>query len=116
MESIAGGDLFDSLPDQCPGCGEWDTPAESGPSRLMFLWMEQLGSYLCFQCKDNYSKWISTTWAPEVVASTELDLRETNKPKCVKNVEAIAKGWEPDYKPWTSYRNPVGIGYTPPVP
>lgn len=114
MESTAGGDLFDSLPDQCPGCGVKDTPAEDGPSRLMFIWVWRIDSYLCLTCNGSYSTWIGTNWAPEIIESTGLDLRATNKPKCVKNVERIAAGEEPDYKSW-QFNNPMGMGYCPPV-
>lgn len=116
MENIAG-DLFDSLPDQCPGCGQWDTPAENGPSRLMVLWIPMLGAYLCLGCKDNWAKWVGTDWAPEIVKSTGLDLRATNKPKCVKNVEALASGETPNYESWTqqshNVMNPMGCPSPP---
>ena len=115
--TISGGAIFDDLPSQCPGCGAMDSPAENGPSKLMFLWMEHLNSYLCFGCKDNYTKWVSTNWADEIVKSTGLDLRETNKPKCVRNVEAIAAGEEPQYEKYVQQmNNAMGLGCYPPVP
>jgi hypothetical protein len=116
VENIAGGDLFDSLPDQCPGCGQWDTPAQDGPSKLMILWIPALSAYLCLACKDNWAKWVGTNWAPEIVKSTGLDLRATNKPKCVKNIEALAEGNAPDYTSWQTSNNVMGMGYCPPVP
>lgn len=114
----AGGALFDALPDQCPGCGSFDQPLEDGPSSLMVLWMPQLNTYLCLACKDNWAKWAGTNWAPEIVKSTGLDLRATNKPRCVKNIELIAAGQAPDYSSWrTGNNNPMGLlGYCPPCP
>lgn len=104
MTNIAG-DLFDDLPKVCPGCGEYDCPAENGPSKLMLFWQWRLSTYLCTSCNRNYTEWIGKQWLDE-------ENIERNKPKCIRNIEAIAKGEPPDYKPWV-YANPMGTAQQP---
>jgi hypothetical protein len=65
----------------------------------MFIWAWQISSYLCLTCNGNYTMWIGRDWSDETV-NGGLSIRDLNKPKCIKNIEAIAKGGEPDYKLW----------------
>jgi hypothetical protein len=103
VENI-GRDLFDSLPKQCPGCGKFDSPAESGPSKLMLLWQPLLNSYICIDCNRAYTEWLSKDW--------QEDFRERNKPLAVQNVEAIAQGTPPKYDKWV-YESPMNVNQHP---
>jgi hypothetical protein len=119
MTSIAG-ELFDNLPDQCPGCGAADTPAEDGPSKLMFLWVWQLGVYLCNTCNNSYGTWLGTNWTTELDKDgNTVSQADLHKPKCLQNIEAINREADPDYSSWRTgnVMNPMGAGYySPPNP
>jgi hypothetical protein len=106
MENIAG-DLFDSLPEQCPGCGKLDSKAEDGPSKLMFLWQPLLSTYLCIDCNRSYTEWFGKNWT-----GTAAEYRESAKPKAVVNIEKIKAGQEPDYSQW-SYNSPMNVNQHP---
>jgi hypothetical protein len=116
MTSIADG-LWDDLPNQCPGCGQVDTPAQDGPSKLMILWVWQLSTYLCLACKDGYATWLGTNWTTELDKDgNTVNQADLHKPKCLQNIEAIQRGAEPEYKSWANTGNPMGMGYCPPCP
>jgi transposase-like protein len=122
MTSIAG-EIFDSLPDHCPGCGLLDKPIESGPSNLMLIWQWMIDSYICIDCNRNYTAWAGTNWKPEMSKDKNgklVTLAELNKPSCLKNIEAIAKGEKPKYADWINDMNrpnhPGMPGMGPPCP
>src|ERR1700733_12546405 len=98
----SAGELFDGRPKQCPGCGGIDAPsAEGGPSRLMLIWAWRLCTYLCHNCNSSYTSWLGTNWTIVLDKNGDpVDQAETHKPKCLKNIEAIQRGAEPDYKGW----------------
>jgi hypothetical protein len=104
MENIAG-DLFDSLPEQCPGCGKLDSKAEDGPSKLMLLWQPLLSAYLCIDCNRSYTEWLGKNWF-------DVQYRENAKPKAVKNIERMKNGQKPDYSQWT-YNSPMNVNQHP---
>lgn len=103
-----GAEIFDDLPDRCPGCGKFDTPMGTGPSSLMLLWQSILNSYICIDCNRAWTEWTGKNWEPEY--------RERNKPITITNIEKIALGKEPDYSHW-SFENPRSMrGIHPPCP
>ena len=116
MESTLAGDLFDNLPEHCPGCGVKDSSdGVDGPSRLMFLWQYMINSYICIDCNRNYTTWAGTNWPHETVKNADgvmVTLEENSKPLCLKNIEAIARGDEPKYQSWV-YDNPMNVHQHP---
>lgn len=97
-----GAEIYDEMPDRCPGCGKFDTPLADGPSSLMLLWSPLLDSYICIDCNRTYTEWVN--WAPEY--------RERNKPLTITNIEKVVAGEEPSYSHWAS-NPPMGAGYIP---
>lgn len=82
---------YDEQPTRCPGCGKSDHPATDGPSYLMILWTPPANSYLCIDCRRNWSEW-AIRQIPGHETSSDL-----GKPVVVQNLERIASGKEPLY-------------------
>lgn len=102
MAEVVG---FDDLPANCPGCGAADAPHppsmatdSGGPSKLMFVWAWMINSYLCMTCNGAYTQWLGRDYDPTEMSSIAgLTVQEAAKPSCVKNVERIKAGEEPEY-------------------
>ena len=82
--------FYDETPKQCPGCGTADTPAWDGPSYLMILWVQPANSYLCIDCRHNWSTFVSRQAAG-------CKYPDDSTPLVMKNLELLAKGDTPRY-------------------